>query len=80
MRSITQAMLWESSRHWYWLAIGFVLGALFPFLSLLSLRSLGMPPDAPELIRLQTFLFPFHCLLLTLGVIGMQGPPQRLYG
>ena len=35
MKSISQALLWEMSRHWYWLVIGFFAAALFPFFSLL---------------------------------------------
>ncbi len=80
MKSISQALLWEMSRHWYWLVIGFFAAALFPFLSFFSLRSLGIPPDSPEMIRIHAFLLPFHFLIFFFGVIGTQGPIQRLYG
>jgi len=80
MKSISQALLWEMSRHWYWLVIGFFAAALFPFLSFFSLRSLGIPPDSPEMIRIHAFLMPFHFLIFFFCVIGTQGPIQRLYG
>jgi hypothetical protein len=80
MKSISQALLWEMSRHWYWLVIGFFAAALFPFLSIFSLRSLGIPPESPEMIRIHAFLMPFHFLIFFLGVIGTQGPILRLYG
>lgn len=80
MKSISQALLWEMSRHWYWLVIGFFAAALFPFFSLFSLRSLGIPPDSPEIIRIYAFLMPFHFLIFFFGVVGTQGPIQRLYG
>jgi hypothetical protein len=80
MKSMSQALLWEMSRHWYWLVIGFFAAALFPFLSLFSLRSLGIPPESPEMIRIHAFLMTFHFLIFFFGVIGTQGPIQRLYG
>ncbi|MFN7450852.1 MAG: hypothetical protein ACK56W_17900 [Pirellula sp.] len=80
MKSISQALLWEMSRHWYWLVIGFFAAALFPFLSFFSLGSLGIPPGSPEMIRIHAFLMPFHFLIFCFGVIGTQGPVQRLYG
>jgi hypothetical protein len=80
MKSISQALIWEMSRHWYWLVIGFFAAALFPFLSLFSLRSLGVPPDSPEIIRIYAFLMPFHFLIFFFGIVGTQGPIQRLYG
>ena len=80
MKSMSQAWLWEMSRHWYWLVIGFFAAALFPFLSLFSLRSLGIPPESPEMIRIHAFLMTFHFLIFFFGVIGTQGPIQRLYG
>jgi hypothetical protein len=79
MKSMSQALLWEMSRHWYWLVIGFFAAALFPFLSLFSLRSLGIPPESPEMIRIHAFLMTFHFLIFFFGVIGTQGPIQRLY-
>jgi hypothetical protein len=80
MKSVSQALIWEMSRHWYWLVIGFFAAALFPFLSLYSMRSLGMPPGSTEMIRIHAFLMPFHFLIFFFGVIGTQGPIQRLYG
>jgi len=80
MKSIGQALLWEMSRHWYWLVLGFFAAALFPFFSFFSLGSLGIPPGSPEMIRMHAFLMPFHFLIFFLGVIGTQGPIQRLYG
>ncbi|MCU0721452.1 MAG: hypothetical protein MUC83_17205 [Pirellula sp.] len=81
MIALTQirAFMWEMSKNWHVLLLGFLGGVLPLFLFLWLLTSVGLPVQSPEFIRTHTFLMPLTFLALFLGIVGTQGPVRRLY-
>lgn len=77
--NLVRAFLWEMSKKWHLLLLGFLGGILPLFLFLWLLTSVGLPILSPEFIRTYTFLMPFSFLALFLGIAGIQGPVRRLY-
>ena len=80
MRSMPQALLWETVSHGRWAIPSFFLVAIMlPLLIYGALSGLTIDPQAHEFIALQFAFLPIVVFQLAIGVAVAQGPLSRLY-
>lgn len=80
MRSIPQALLWETLSHGRWSIPGcFLLGNLMPILVYGALSQFPYNPTDQEFVVLQFAFIPILVLQLAGGIVPAIGPVSRLY-
>ena len=80
MRSMPQALLWETISRGRWTLPGvFLLAIMLPLLVYGALSGLTIDPKAQEFVALQFAFVPIVMFQLAIGVAMAQGPLSRLY-
>ena len=80
MRSMPQALLWETISRGRWTLPGvFLLAVMLPLLVYGALSGLTIDPKAQEFVALQFAFVPIVMFQLAIGVAMAQGPLSRLY-
>ena len=80
MRSLPQALIWETLSHGRWSIVGcFLLGNLVPLATYSALRPFSVDPHIPELLVLQACFLPIIIFQFAMGIVAAQGPMSRLY-
>ena len=74
MRSLPQALIWETLSHGRWSIVGcFLLGNLVPLPTYGALLPFSMDPHIPELLVLQACFLPIIIFQFAMGIVAAQG-------
>ncbi len=81
MRSITQALVWETVARGKWsIPFSFVLANLFPVFTYVCFSAGHVISSDPSFLILHFAFLPLMIFIASLGIVGSQGSASRLYG